>query len=140
MFITEGMQLRVIDEVEVQDRRTGSRVVADPARSGGGETTPDLTTHEAWAIATQAKTDKPCADCGEIHPYWVMQLDHVPGRGAKAFTISLTYTSGRDRRVLCTRAQLLDEIAKCDIVCANCHAIRTHARGGQRWGRTDGRR
>lgn len=108
-------------------------------RRGGEETTPNLTTHEAWAIATQAKTNEPCADCGVIYPYWVMQLDHVRERGAKSFTVSLTYTSGRDRRVLCTREQLLDEIAKCDIVCANCHAERTHARGGQRWGRMDGR-
>lgn len=84
-----------------------------------------------------AKTDRPCADCGAVYPYWVMQLDHVPNRGRKSFTISLTYTAGRDRRVLCTRQQLLAEIAKCDVVCANCHSERTHARGGQRWGKAD---
>jgi hypothetical protein len=99
--------------------------------------TPTLTTREAWAIATQVKTNTPCADCRITYPYWVMQLDHVPERGAKSFTVSLTYTSGRDRRVLCTREQLLEEIAKCDVVCANCHAERTHSRGGQLWGRKD---
>jgi hypothetical protein len=95
---------------------------------------PILTTREAWGIATQWKTNTPCADCGITYPYWVMQLDHVPERGAKSFTVSLTYTSGRERRVLCTREQLFEEIAKCDVVCANCHAERTHSRGGQRWG------
>jgi hypothetical protein len=94
-----------------------------------------LTTQKAWAIATKAKDNQACADCGVAYRYWVMQLDHVPSRGAKSFTISLAYTSGRDRRVLCTREQLLAEIAKCEIVCSNCHAERTHARGGQRWGR-----
>lgn len=93
-----------------------------------------LTTHKAWAIATQAKDNVPCADCGVPYRYWVMQLDHVAQRGPKAFTISATYTTARARRAMCTEAELLAEIAKCDIVCANCHAERTHARGGQRWG------
>lgn len=26
------------------------------------------------------------------------------------------------------RSTLLEEIAKCQVVCANCHAMRTHAR------------
>lgn len=97
-----------------------------------------ITTHEAWAIATAAKDNVPCADCGVPYRYWVMQLDHVPERGAKSFTVSLTYTSGRDRRVVVSREALLAEIAKCDVVCANCHAERTHSRGGQRWGPRDG--
>ena len=96
-----------------------------------------LSTREAWSIATQAKTDVPCTDCGVVYPYWVMQLDHVPERGSKAFTVSLTYTSGSDRRVMVTREELVAEIAKCDVVCANCHAERTHSRGGQRWGRRE---
>jgi hypothetical protein len=94
-----------------------------------------LTTRAAWRIATELKASTPCADCGGRYPYWVMQLDHVAERGPKAFTISLTYTSGRERRVMVTEKELRAEIAKCDIVCANCHAERTHARGGQRWGR-----
>jgi len=95
-----------------------------------------LTTREAWRITTELKTNTPCTDCDVVYPYWVQQLDHVAARGPKAFTISLTYTSGRDRRVMVTRDELLAEIAKCDVVCANCHAERTHSRGGQLWGRT----
>jgi hypothetical protein len=96
-----------------------------------------ITTREAWAIATQAKDNKPCADCGVPYRYWVMQVDHVPERGAKAFTVSLTYTSGRVRRVMVTRDQLMAEIDKCEVVCANCHAERTHSRGGQLWGKKE---
>jgi len=31
-----------------------------------------------------------------------------------------------------SRQEILDEIAKCDLVCTNCHIIRTFARNG--WG------
>lgn len=50
-----------------------------------------------------------------------MQFDHV--RGEKAFTI------GHAVRVVSRIEALLTEIEKCDVVCANCHAIRTHERG-----------
>jgi hypothetical protein len=62
----------------------------------------------------------PCADCGESYPYYVMQFDHVVGE--KKFNIGAAgwgYVKMQD---------LIDEIAKCEVVCANCHAKRTHAR------------
>lgn len=52
-----------------------------------------------------------------------MDLDHV--RGEKRFKVSqavqLAYAATIDG--------LIDEIAKCDVVCANCHRLRTEARG-----------
>lgn len=62
---------------------------------------------------------KPCADCGKRYPYWVMQFDHL---GDKEFTIS------NCRKHQVNMERLEQEIAKCDIVCANCHAERTHKR------------
>lgn len=62
----------------------------------------------------------PCYDCGDTYPPFVMQFDHV--RGVKHFTLSNREANRH------TRAVLLAEIAKCDIVCANCHLIRTHER------------
>lgn len=62
---------------------------------------------------------KRCADCGVSYPYWVMSFDHV--RGEKLGNIaSMVLKKGK--------AWLLAEVAKCDVVCANCHAERTHQR------------
>lgn len=68
------------------------------------------------------KEGKPCSDCGGLFPYQVMQWDHRPGF-KKLGEISVDFW-GR------TRDEVLAEIAKCDLVCANCHAVRTFARNG----------
>ena len=60
--------------------------------------------------------DAPCMDCGHKFPPECMDFDHV--RGEKLFEIN---TSGIGH----TQATVLKEIAKCDLVCANCHRIRT---------------
>lgn len=64
----------------------------------------------------EIKSNASCADCGGKFPPCVYHFDHVPGRGPKLFNLG----SG-DYSIATVRA----EIAKCDIVCANCHAIRT---------------
>ena len=69
----------------------------------------------AWVDAQKAM---PCADCGGTFPSVCMDFDHV--RGTKLFAIGA--------RTRTTREKLLAEIAKCDVVCANCHRIRTHER------------
>lgn len=56
-----------------------------------------------------------CVDCG-ISDIRVLEFDHV--RGDKVANISAMLGSA-------SRERLLQEIAKCDIVCANCHRIRT---------------
>ena len=65
-----------------------------------------------------AYKDQPCTDCGQEYPYYVMDLDHV--RGEKAFNLS--NFQGRSFK------QIVEELDKCDPVCANCHRIRTHLR------------
>lgn len=59
-----------------------------------------------------------CMDCGKSYPYWVMQFDHKPGE-KKLFLI------GRGVR---PRETIMAEIRKCEIVCTNCYATRTHVR------------
>ena len=64
------------------------------------------------------KESKPCTDCGIKYPYYVMQFDHISDN--KSFSIS--------RLSRKTRRQVYEEINKCELVCANCHAERTHSR------------
>jgi hypothetical protein len=67
-----------------------------------------------YVISVKSKAR--CADCGGKFPPVCMHFDHVPERGQKLFNI------GNSNYALeVTKA----EMAKCDIVCANCHAIRT---------------
>lgn len=80
---------------------------------------------EAQALIAKAK-DVPCSDCGRRFPKVAMDFDHRPGL-KKEFTVS-AMSSGSWSTV---RVQA--EIDKCEVVCANCHRIRTFARGA--WGR-----
>ena len=61
----------------------------------------------------------PCVDCGETDPM-VLEFDHLRD---KAFNISEGLVDRGWHAVL-------DEIAKCEVVCANCHRRRTAQRGG----------
>lgn len=64
------------------------------------------------------KVQQGCMDCGyAAHPD-ALQFDHV--RGEKLFNVA----QGAHR----SQKLLEAEIAKCDIVCANCHAVRTASR------------
>lgn len=62
----------------------------------------------------------PCCDCGESYPYYVMDLDHRDP-ATKLFGFSRVQMA---RRPL---DEVAAEIAKCDVVCANCHRKRTRA-------------
>jgi hypothetical protein len=62
----------------------------------------------------------PCMDCGGRFEPHQMDFDH---RDPANKSFGLTWP----RAMLAPRQRLLDEIAKCDIVCANCHAVRTYA-------------
>jgi len=64
---------------------------------------------------------KPCIDCHTNYPYYVMQFDHLSGLD-KEFNVSQAVYSKK------SLDQIKEEIAKCELVCANCHAIRTYNR------------
>ena len=61
-----------------------------------------------------------CLDCGLHFDDEVMEFDHV--RGEKRMTVSALVRRGSSEEAL------LAEIEKCDLVCANCHRVRTKRR------------
>jgi len=66
------------------------------------------------------KESSPCTDCGNFYPYYVMQYDHIGDDKVRG--VADLAGGGYPREMV------LAEIAKCELVCANCHAIRTHQR------------
>lgn len=64
------------------------------------------------------KESNPCTDCGEHFHFAAMEFDHV--RGEKYTNIA--------RMKMMSRSRILEEIEKCELVCANCHRVRTYNR------------
>jgi hypothetical protein len=83
-----------------------------------------LVQKRAWKKARiewgRALKGAPCSDCGGIFHPAAMQWDHRSGT-TKLFDVS-------DGLARYSREAILAEIAKCDLVCANCHAVRTYER------------
>jgi hypothetical protein len=70
-----------------------------------------------WKALVDKLKSRPCADCGETYPPYVMDFDH---RRDKLCNVAVLVHAN------VTLKRLKAEIAKCDIVCANCHRERTH--------------
>jgi len=89
---------------------------------------------EKWMERTAKKSNKirlylreykenlGCLDCGEKYPFFMLDFDHRPGE-EKMFNLS-------HLRQFSSMEKVLEEIEKCDVVCANCHRIRTWRRHG----------
>jgi hypothetical protein len=67
------------------------------------------------------KVGQPCADCGASFHHAAMQWDHLTGT-VKRREVSMMALRGFRRETI------LEEITKCELVCANCHAVRTFER------------
>ena len=64
------------------------------------------------------KQQKGCIDCGFNEHAAALEFDHV--RGTKLSTLSAAVAQGwAEQRVW-------DEVAKCEVRCSNCHAVRTY--------------
>jgi hypothetical protein len=66
----------------------------------------------------ELKETTPCTDCKIQYPYYVMDFDPLQD---KKVLVSKVINRGSWK-------QAKDEIAKCEIVCSNCHRIRTYKR------------
>jgi hypothetical protein len=66
--------------------------------------------------------DKPCADCGQKFPPYAMDFDHVDENKLE----NVSRIASRHGSLKAMEA----EAAKCEVVCAVCHRIRTFTRLG----------
>lgn len=71
-----------------------------------------------WAF--ELKRGQPCTDCGLVFHPAAMQWDHTG-------TNKIEPVAEMSNRGV-SKTKILAEIAKCEIVCANCHAVRTFER------------
>lgn len=67
------------------------------------------------------KLGQRCVDCGGSFLPEAMQWDHLPGAEKRGDVSALRGLS---------KSQILAEIAKCELVCTNCHVLRTFTRAG----------
>ena len=65
------------------------------------------------------KSITPCVDCKKIYPFYVMEFDH---RDPTTKLDDITHLYRRKKAILDA------EIAKCDLLCSNCHQVRTYLR------------
>jgi hypothetical protein len=61
--------------------------------------------------------EKLCAVCGEEHPPWLMDLDHISGDKVA----NLSKMIGKNA----SKTDILSEIEKCRVLCALCHRLKS---------------
>lgn len=79
-----------------------------------------MSVSEHLAVLRAYKEDSGCVDCGHKYPHFILEFDHKPGyrkldnvyRVLKKYGIEMAWK----------------EVRKCDVVCSNCHKIRTNER------------
>ena len=57
-----------------------------------------------------------CADCGYAEHPFALQFDHTENNKTENVGLMMNHRFER----------IVDEITKCEVVCANCHMIRTY--------------
>lgn len=66
------------------------------------------------------KEEQGCADCQIDYPHFVLEFDHRPGVKKFGNVYHVLKKYGAEKAWA--------EVKKCDVVCSNCHKIRTHQR------------
>lgn len=71
---------------------------------------------QLWDI----KEESGCVDCGEKYPHYMLDFDHIPGfeKIGNVADVVANYSWEKGMK----------ELEKCQIVCANCHRIRSYQR------------
>jgi transposase len=75
-----------------------------------------LAKRKIWDI----KEESGCVDCKEKYPHYMLDFDHLPEFEKLGSPTEIMHKYSWEKA--------MEEISKCDIVCANCHKIRTWQR------------
>jgi hypothetical protein len=102
------------------ERYSAQRKAQYAAAPGAAKDRARASRAERKRIVNEAKS-KPCMDCGHSFPPECMDFDHRPGE-VKIGCV------GTLRAWTAPIEMIIEEIAKCDLVCSNCHRIRTTKR------------
>lgn len=70
------------------------------------------------AYLNELKSSTPCTDCGMKYPSECMDFDHTE----KNKSIGVAQSTNHSWK------KMLSEVKKCEIVCSNCHRVRTQKR------------
>jgi len=77
--------------------------------------------HASELEAIQAYKERMgCIDCGSDYPHFILEFDHLPEFKKFGVVGHILKKYGPDKA--------WEEIAKCDVVCSNCHKLRSHSR------------
>jgi predicted transcriptional regulator len=74
---------------------------------------------EVRDIIRTFKQNKVCPDCNVSYPYYVMDFDHISDNKIESISKMANWFPIKE---------IIEEIDKCEVVCANCHRERTHRR------------
>lgn len=72
---------------------------------------------ESWILELKSK---PCVDCGNCFESCCMDFDHILGE--KKYNIGSMVAHSY------SKSSIEEELIKCELVCSNCHRIRTRNR------------
>jgi hypothetical protein len=75
---------------------------------------------EYLPVLRKYKEDSGCIDCESKYPHYMLEFDHRPEHRKLDNVYRVLKKYGVD--------MAWAEVSKCDVVCANCHKIRTWQR------------
>jgi len=65
----------------------------------------------------ELKENSGCVDCKEMYPHYMLDFDHLPEYNKIGSPTQIIHKYSWNKAI--------EEIEKCEVVCRNCHAIRT---------------
>jgi transposase len=112
----EGKSYRQIQEILACSKGTIAYHLGSGQKEKTHKRTRDLRSANTKRLR-ELKENIGCVDCKEMYPHYVLEFDHLPQYEKLGIVTNIA------RRYSWEKA--LEEVKKCDIVCANCHNIRT---------------